>query len=91
MVINAELIKMIEATPDTIITLINGDTLIVRESVDEIVERVAAESNATDRQPILQEIQAVYSALNPLNLMFLRHNSVARFTPEPSDTEHPAP
>ncbi|UCE60331.1 MAG: flagellar FlbD family protein [Phycisphaerales bacterium] len=38
-VINTELIKMIEATPDTIITLINGDTLVVRESVDEIVER----------------------------------------------------
>lgn len=38
-VINAELVKMIEATPDTIITLINGDTLIVRETVDEVVSR----------------------------------------------------
>ena len=38
-VVNAELIKMIEATPDTIITLINGDTLIVRENVDEVVRR----------------------------------------------------
>jgi flagellar protein FlbD len=38
-VINAELVKMIEAAPDTIITLINGDTLIVRESVDEVVSR----------------------------------------------------
>ncbi len=38
-VINAELIKMIETTPDTIITLINGDTLIVRENVDEVVRR----------------------------------------------------
>lgn len=38
-VINADLIKMLEATPDTIITLVNGDTLIVRESVDEVVGR----------------------------------------------------
>ncbi len=38
-VVNAELIKMIEATPDTILTLINGDTIIVRESVDEVVEK----------------------------------------------------
>ena len=38
-VINAELIKMIESTPDTIITLINGDTMIVRENVDEVVRR----------------------------------------------------
>ena len=38
-VVNAELIKMIESTPDTIITLINGDTIIVRENVDEVVRR----------------------------------------------------
>lgn len=38
-VINVELVKLIEATPDTIITLINGDTIIVRESVDEVVSR----------------------------------------------------
>ena len=39
MVVNAELIKMLESTPDTIITLINGDTIVVRESVDEVVGR----------------------------------------------------
>ncbi len=38
-VVNAELIKMIEATPDTIITLTSGDMLLVRESVDEVVRR----------------------------------------------------
>ena len=38
-VLNADLIKMLESTPDTIITLINGDTLIVRDSVDEVVRR----------------------------------------------------
>ena len=38
-VLNADLIKMLESTPDTIITLINGDTLIVRDSVDEGVRR----------------------------------------------------
>jgi flagellar protein FlbD len=38
-VLNAELIKMLEATPDTIVTLLNGDTLIVRESVEEVVRR----------------------------------------------------
>ncbi len=38
-VLNADLIKMLEATPDTIITLINGDTIIVRDSVEEVVKR----------------------------------------------------
>lgn len=39
MVINAELIKMIESSPDTIITFVNGDSMTVRESVDEIVRK----------------------------------------------------
>ena len=36
-VVNAELIKMIEETPDTLITLVNGDHFMVRESVQEVV------------------------------------------------------
>jgi flagellar protein FlbD len=38
-VVNADLIKMIESTPDTIVTLINGDSIIVKESSDEVVRR----------------------------------------------------
>ncbi|MFW6058561.1 MAG: flagellar FlbD family protein [Phycisphaeraceae bacterium] len=37
-VVNAELIRTIEANPDTTITLINGDHLIVLESMEEVVE-----------------------------------------------------
>jgi len=40
--LNAELIETIEATPDTVITLTNGKKLMVKEPVDEIVERVIA-------------------------------------------------
>lgn len=38
-IINADLIETIEATPDTVITLINGRKYVVKESVDEIVEK----------------------------------------------------
>ena len=38
-VVNAELIRTVESNPDTTITLINGDHMIVRESLDEIIER----------------------------------------------------
>jgi len=38
-VINADLIKMLESTPDTIITFINGDTVMVRDSVEDVVAR----------------------------------------------------
>ena len=36
---NAELIKFIERTPDTLITLVSGDRLMVRESLDDVVDR----------------------------------------------------
>lgn len=38
-VINAELIRTVESLPDTTITLINGDRMIVRETMEEVVER----------------------------------------------------
>ncbi len=38
-VLNAELIRTVESLPDTTITLINGDRMIVRETMDEVVEK----------------------------------------------------
>ncbi len=38
-VINCELIEMIEANPDTTITMNTGRKIIVRESVEEIISR----------------------------------------------------
>lgn len=38
-VLNAELIRTVEENPDTIITLISGDHIVVRESMQEVVER----------------------------------------------------
>ena len=39
-VLNADLIRTIEQNPDTIITLVTGEHLIVRESPKEIIARV---------------------------------------------------
>jgi flagellar protein FlbD len=39
-VLNSDLIKTAEASPDTMLTLINGEKLIVRESCAEVTERV---------------------------------------------------
>ena len=36
-VLNAELIRTVEESPDTIITLINGDHIVVREKMAEVV------------------------------------------------------
>ena len=42
MVLNSDLIKTAEASPDTMLTLINGEKLIVREEIGEVVETVLA-------------------------------------------------
>lgn len=39
-VLNAELIQYVEASPDTIITLTTNQKLIVKEKIDEVVRRV---------------------------------------------------
>ena len=42
MVLNSDLIKTVEASPDTMLTLITGEKLIVRESLEEVTEQVLA-------------------------------------------------
>jgi len=41
-IINSDLIEFIDSTPDTNITMTTGRKLIVRESVDEVIDRVVA-------------------------------------------------
>ena len=38
--VNLESIKYFEATPDTLLHFLNGDTLLVRESLQEVGARV---------------------------------------------------
>lgn len=39
-VVNSELIKFAEASPDTMLTLVNGEKLLVREGLRDVVDRV---------------------------------------------------
>lgn len=39
-VLNSELIETIEETPDTIITTTNGKKFVVKENIEEIIEKV---------------------------------------------------
>lgn len=40
LVVNSDLIEHIETTPDTVISLTNGQKFVVLETVDEIIRRV---------------------------------------------------
>jgi flagellar protein FlbD len=38
-VVNAELIKFIESTPDTLVTLTTGERILVKETCEEVIRR----------------------------------------------------
>ena len=40
LVLNSDLIEHMEATPDTVIALTNGQKLVVLESSDEVIQKV---------------------------------------------------
>lgn len=39
-VINGDLIEIVDANPDTVITLISEHKFVVRESIEEVIEKV---------------------------------------------------
>jgi flagellar protein FlbD len=39
-VVNADQIKYVESTPDTIITLMNNEKVLVTDSIDEVIQKV---------------------------------------------------
>lgn len=51
-VVNVDLIKFIESTPDTLLTLSTGDKLPVSESIDEVLGRVIEYKRQTHVAPM---------------------------------------
>ena len=40
LIVNSDLIKCVENSPDTVLTLITGEKIIVRETTEQVLERV---------------------------------------------------
>ncbi|GHT41624.1 flagellar protein FlbD [Planctomycetales bacterium] len=55
-ILNAELIRYVERCPDTLITLTNGDTIMVRETLDEVVRRTVAYHQAKNLIPRAEDL-----------------------------------
>jgi len=53
-VMNAELIEFIDSTPDTVITLTNGRKFILKDSLDEVLDKVIAYRRAIGTKIIYQ-------------------------------------
>jgi flagellar protein FlbD len=66
LMVNSDLIKTAESSPDTMLTLINGEKLIVREDCAEVMKRVLAYrarllARVARRLPELGKLQRVVS------------------------------
>lgn len=53
-IVNAELIRFVESRPDTYITLTTDDRLIVRETVDDVVQRAISYARSIRMLPETQ-------------------------------------
>jgi flagellar protein FlbD len=58
--VNSDLIKFIEQSPDTLVTLITGEKIVVRESADEVRVRIIE-----FRRAVLQQLANVWEVPSP--------------------------
>ena len=65
--VNSDLIKFIENAPDTVLTLISGEKIIVRETTDQVVERIIA-----FRRSVLAGLPSITHDLNAAAAAFTR-------------------
>ncbi len=64
-ILNADLIRYVEARPDTFITLTTGERLVVGESMDEVLRRAVAYQQAKHMIPPPESRQATDAPLMP--------------------------
>ena len=51
-IVNSDLIEFVEATPDTIVTLTTGQKIIIKETVDEVIDRVTEYKSRIHHWPL---------------------------------------
>jgi flagellar protein FlbD len=73
--VNAELIKYVEARPDTFLTLTTNDRVVVRESMDQVLARIldyqrglrllprdSQENDVRECQPVAATVESTRSS-----------------------------
>jgi flagellar protein FlbD len=63
--LNSDLIECAEATPDTVVTLVDGTRYVIRESLDEVVDKVREfRASVVTRARVLEQEVAGEPALH---------------------------
>jgi len=61
--VNSDLIKFVEQSPDTLITLVSGEKIVVRESADDVLARIIK-----FRRSVLQGLSFAWDSSSSHNL-----------------------
>jgi flagellar protein FlbD len=63
--LNSDLIECAEATPDTVVTLVDGTRYVIRESLDEVVDKVREfRASVVTRARVLEQEAAAEPTLH---------------------------
>ena len=62
MLLNVDLVIRIEQTPDTLVTMSNGEAFLVRETPDELVDRVIQFKRAVAAGPRMVRYQSAVAS-----------------------------
>ncbi len=68
--VNSDLVKFVETAPDTVITLITGEKVLVRESIEEVIRRIIE-----FRRSVLAGLPSIGANLGLANSMGSSQNS----------------
>jgi len=71
--VNSDLIKFVEQSPDTLITLVTGEKIVVRESAEEVLSRLIE-----FRRSVLQGLSFAWDSSATHNLLPHRAESRKR-------------
>jgi flagellar protein FlbD len=74
--VNSDLIKFVEQSPDTLITLVTGEKIVVRESPEEVLARLIA-----FRRSVLQGLSFIWDSSSTHTLL-PSHPVVGKLEPE---------
>lgn len=55
--LNAELIEQIDSAPDTVITLVTGNNIVVREPAQDVIEKIISYRRSVNAEREGQKVQ----------------------------------
>jgi flagellar protein FlbD len=82
LVVNSDLIKFIENAPDTVITLVSGEKIVVLESAQEVISRIV-----DFRRRLRRPFSAVLTSETPDEQSLKSQESEGQDSPEASPEE----